>query len=147
MWPGVWTYCPDPPLGSDFWLKGDIDVPHVEIPDGSVVQLAGRSIDMPLGGLLPAFQIRGLHIPAVAVASLGGKTGPQAGDRPIGRPISTGPFSATDEVILTRMKELIAKGCPSPTAAARQLWVEKELKGQDEESSIRRVVRKFRKRT
>ena len=88
VWPGVWTYCPDPPLGSDFWLKGDIDIPHGEIPEGSVVQLADRFIEMPLGGLLPAFRIRGLHIPAVAMASLSGETGPQA---QIGRAVDPPP--------------------------------------------------------
>jgi hypothetical protein len=72
--------------------------------------------------------------------------GSRAEDRPIGRPTSTGPFSAADEVILARMQELLDEGCSSPTAAARQLWVEKELKGQAENSAIRRVVRKFRKR-
>lgn len=72
--------------------------------------------------------------------------GPHATDRPIGRPTSTGPFSAADKVILVRMQELMDKGWSSPTAAARQLWVHKELQGQDEESAIKRVVRKFRKR-
>lgn len=71
---------------------------------------------------------------------------PSAADQRIGRPISTGRYSASDEVILTRIQEMMDQGCSSPTEAARQLWVQKELAGAAEESAIRRVVRKFRKR-
>lgn len=73
-------------------------------------------------------------------------TAPHGIERPIGRPTSTGPFSATDEVVVSRMQELIDEGCPSPTAAARKLWVAKELDGLSEESASRRVVRKYQKR-
>lgn len=140
VWPGVWAYCPDPPLGSDVWLTGDIDVPHVEIPEGSVVQLAGRFIEMPLGGLLPAFQIRGLHIPAVAVTILGGEAGPS---RRRGRRPGVGGYNLSDAALIAEMHELRKAGSLSVHAAALEV-AEKAVGRGSFESKVKRLMARYK---
>lgn len=141
VWPGVWTYCPAPPLGSDFWLKGDIDVPHVEIPEGTGVQMPGGFIDVPLGGLLPAFQIRGLHIPAVAVAILGGGTGPS---RPRGRRPGAGGYDLSDAPLVAEMHELRKAGSLTVHAAALEV-AEKAVGRGTFESKVKRLMARYKK--
>jgi hypothetical protein len=140
VWPGVWTYCPDPPLGSDFWLKGDIDIPHVEIPEGSVVQLADRFVEMPLGGLLPAFQIRGMHIPAIAVAILGGETGPS---RRRGRRPGVGGYDLSDAPLVAEMHELRKAGSLSVHAAALEV-AEKAVGRGSFEAKVKRLMARYK---
>ena len=69
------------------------------------------------------------------------------GDQSTGRPTGSGEHSRTDESLFPRIQALMDEGkASSAAAAARLLFRAGELKGQTEESAVKRVVRKFRKR-
>jgi len=97
-------------------------------------------------------EAHGIEFDRAALLSLAPEMKPQEGeirvasDRPIGRPLGSGPHSRTDESLFPRIQELIDEGkAENPTEAARQFFAEGRLTGAAEGSAIRRLVRKFYK--
>lgn len=138
---GVLDLGPMPPLGHPFWSTGDVQVRPAPLPDGSEVRIAGQTIVVPLGGLLPVFTIRGLRVPQEAVdaicRSLGAST-------KIGRRKGIGGFASEDEPLIREMHELRTERAGTSVHAAAVVVASKAQGRSLFESKVRRLVDRYR---
>lgn len=139
---GILDLGPMPPLGHPFWTKGDIRVTPAPLPDGSVVHIAGQSIPLPLGGLLPVYTIRGLRVPRDGLLAICRSMG---GSQRVGRQKGTGGFAKLDEPLIQEMHRLIADGSATSAHAAAVI-VAPHAKGISVEASkVRRLTERYKK--
>jgi hypothetical protein len=110
---GIWGLVARPPLGHLFWLKGDVRVGPLW-HDAGTISIGGRVINLPLGGLLPAFTIRGLRLSDDAVLALCRSFERQP---KIGRRKGAGGYAKDDEPLVAEMREQILSGTSLHAAA------------------------------
>lgn len=135
---GIWRLTTLPPLGHLFWLKGDVRVNPVWHKEGTIA-IGGRVIDLPLGGLLPAFTIRGLRLSGDAVQAMCRSFERQPN---LGRRKGVGGYFKDDAPLVAKMCEQILSGASLHAAAVA---VADKAKGVSHQASkVKRLIDHYR---
>lgn len=135
---GIWRLISRPPLGHLFWLTGDVRVNPVWHDAGTIV-IGGRAIHLPLGGLLPAFTIRGLRLPGDAVRAFCRSFERQPN---VGRRKGAGGYFKDDAPLVAEMREQILAGASLHAAA---VGVADKAKGVSQHASkVKRLIDHYR---
>lgn len=137
---GVLALGPIPPLGHDFWIKGDVRVCPAPVPDGAVVTIGGRTFDAPLGCLLPIFTIRGLRVPRDGVDAICRSLRPP---KNMGRRQGVGGFAKDDQPLIVEMHRLLTEGTAGSVHAAAVAVASRAKGGSQVESKVKRLIGRY----
>ena len=135
---GLWRLITQPPLGHLFWLKGDVRINPVWHKEGKIT-IGGRVIDLPLGGYLPAFTIRGLRLADDAVQAMCRSFERQP---KVGRRKGVGGYFKDDAPLVAKMRELILSGASLHAAAVAV--ADKAKGGGQHASKVKRLIDHYR---